>query len=83
MERIARTHLPATFFEADGVVTLEGTAEIKRGGGNRKLAQVRILQESTESAYFSMTVKVESSSAASVSAFGVAAVLGLVAAFLF
>ena len=28
MERIARTHLPATFFEADAVVTLAGTADI-------------------------------------------------------
>ena len=78
---IIATRLPATFFEADGFVTLEGTAEIKRGGGNRKLAQVRILQESTESADFSMTVKVESSSAASVSAFGVVTVFGVVVAF--
>lgn len=77
---IIATRLPATFFEADGFVTLEGTAEIKRGGGNRKLAQVRILQESTESADFSMTVKVESSSAASVSAFGVVTVFGVVVA---
>jgi len=82
---IVATRLPATFFEDDGSVTLEGTAdiEIETGGGGRKLAQVRIMQESPQSADFSMTVEVESSSAASLSAFGVAAVLGLVAAFLF
>ena len=50
------------------------------GGGTRKLAQVRIMQESPQSADFSMTVEVESSSAASLSVFGVAAAFGLVAA---
>ena len=77
---VVATRLPATFFEADGDVTLEGTADIVTGGGTRKLAQVRIMQESPQSADFSMTVEVESSSAASLSAFGVAAAFGLVAA---
>ena len=77
---VVATRLPATFFEDDGAVTLEGTAEIVTGGGTRKLAQVRIMQESPQSADFSMTVEVESSSAASLSAFGVAAAFGLVAA---
>ena len=77
---VVATRLPATFFEDDGDVTLEGTAVIVTGGGTRKLAQVRIMQESPQSADFSMTVEVESSSAASLSAFGVAAAFGLVAA---
>ena len=79
---IVATRLPATFFEDDGSVTLEGTAdiEIETGGGTRNLAQLRIMQESPQSADFSMTVEVESSSAASLSAFGVAAAFGLVAA---
>ena len=77
---VVATRLPATFFEADGDVTLEGTADIVTGGGTRKLAQVRIMQESPQSADFSMIVEVESSSAASLSTFGVAAVFGLVAA---
>ena len=77
---VVATRLPATFFEDDGAFTLEGTAVIVTGGGTRKLAQVRIMQESPQSADFSMTVEVESSSAASLSAFGVAAAFGLVAA---
>ena len=77
---VVATRLPATFFEDDEVVTLVGTADIVTGGGTRKLAQVRIMQESPQSADFSMTVEVESSSAASLSAFGVAAAFGLVAA---
>ena len=77
---VVATRLPATFFEDDGAVTLVGTADIVTGGGTRKLAQVRIMQESPQSADFSMTVEVESSSAASLSTFGVAAVFGLVAA---
>lgn len=76
---VVATRLPATFFEDDEVVTLVGTAVIVTGGGIRKLAQVRIMQESPQSADFSMTVEVESSSAASLSAFGVAAAFGLVA----
>jgi len=77
---VVATRLPATFFEDDEVVTLVGSAVIVTGGGTRKLAQVRIMQESPQSADFSMTVEVESSSAASLSAFGVAAAFGLVAA---
>ena len=77
---VVATRLPATFFEDDGAVTLEGTADIVTGGGTRKLAQVRIMQESPQSADFSMIVEVESSSAASLSTFGVAAAFGLVAA---
>ena len=77
---VVATRLPATFFEDDEVVTLVGNAVIVTGGGTRKLAQVRIMQESPQSADFSMTVEVESSSAASLSAFGVAAAFGLVAA---
>ena len=77
---VVATRLPATFFEADGVVTLEGTADIERGVGSRKLAPVRLLQESPQSTDFSMTVEVDSSSAASVSAFGLATVFGLVVA---
>merc|ERR1712146_263390 len=65
---VVATRLPATFFEDDEVVTLVGTADIVTGGGGRKLAQVRIMQESPQSADFSMTVEVESSSAASLSA---------------
>ena len=53
MERIARTHLPATFFEADAVVTLAGTADIEKGVGSRKQDPVGILQESSQSADFS------------------------------
>ena len=89
---VVATRLPATFFEADGVVTLEGTADIESSLFSRKLAPVRLLQESPveflqespQSADFSMTVEVEvdSSSAASVSAFGLATVFGSVAAFL-